>query len=99
MFSVDIYSVQMTDILLFPVKESFRIRVSFDDRYGMYFSVSFSARAEITFPSDDRELLMNLASSSRMSTELDFLTLSEPARSIRESVEFMYSVEEIFWVT
>ena len=53
----------------------------------------------MTFPREEREVLINLASSRRRSTELDFLTLSEPARSMRERVEDMYSVVEIFWVT
>ena len=61
MFYVDIYNVQITDILLFPVKESFRIRVNFDVRYGINLSVSFYARAAITFPKEDREVLMNFA--------------------------------------
>ena len=65
----------------------------------MNFSESFSARAAMTFPREEREVLMNLASSSLTSTELDFLTLSEPARSMSERVEDMYSVLEIFCVT
>lgn len=39
---------------------------------------------------------MNLAYSNRFSAELDFLMRSDPARSIRESVDDMYSVGDIF---
>jgi len=53
--------VHITDILLFPVKESFKILVNFDERYGTYLSVLFSAKADITFPNEDKEVLMNLA--------------------------------------
>jgi len=44
----------------------------------------------MTFPREDKEVLINLASSRRRSAEFDFLTLSEPARSIRDRVEDMY---------
>lgn len=50
----------------------------------------------MTFPREEREVLMNLASSRRRSAELDFFTLSDPARSIRERVDDMYSVLDIF---
>ena len=86
----------MTDILLFPVKESFRILVSFEFLYGINFYESFSAKAAITFPNEDNEVLINFASSSLTSTEFDFLTLSDPAKSISESVEDIYSVLDIF---
>lgn len=98
-FSSDISSVQITDILLRPVKESLRILVSFDDRYGTNLSELFYASAEMTFPRELKEVLMNLASSRRRSTELDFLTLSEPAKSIKDKVDDRYSVLDIFCVT
>ena len=50
----------------------------------------------MTLPSEEREVFMNFASSNRKSAELDFLILSEPARSIRERVDEIYSVLEIF---
>jgi len=62
----------------------------------MNLSVLFSASEEITLPKAESEELMNLASSRRWSTELDFLILSEPARSIKFKVDDMYSVWEIF---
>lgn len=64
----------MTDILLRPVSESFRILVNLEERYGTNLSELFSAKAEMTFPSEDNEVLINLASSRRTSTEFDFLT-------------------------
>lgn len=88
--------MQITDILLLPVSESLRILVNFDERYGTNLSELFSASAEMTLPREEREVLMNFASSRRMSTEFVFLTLSEPAKSMRERVEERYSVLEIF---
>lgn len=44
----------------------------------------------MTFPNEESEVLMNLAQSRRKSTELDFLTLSLPAKSIKERVDDMY---------
>ena len=44
----------------------------------------------MTFPNDESEVLINLASSNLKSTELDFLTLSLPARSIKDNVDEMY---------
>lgn len=56
----------------------------------------FSASDEITFPNADNEELINLASSKRWSTEFDFFTLYEPARSIKFNVDDMYYVCDIF---
>lgn len=98
-FSSEIYKVHITDILLLPVRESFSIRVNFDDRYGTNFSELFSANADITFPREDKDVLINFASSNLRSTEFDFLTLSEPAKSIKDKVDETYSVFDIFWVT
>ena len=53
----------------------------------------------MTFPREDKEVLINFASSSLRSTEFDFLTLSEPAKSIKDKVDETYSVFDIFWVT
>lgn len=87
----------MTAILLLPVKEFFNIRVNFDDRQGIYLSESFIASSDMTFPNADKEVLMNLAYFKRRSlnnykkyVELVFLTLSEPARSIKDKVEETY---------
>jgi hypothetical protein len=59
----------------------------------------FSAKAEITLPKEDNEVLINFASSNLRSTEFDFFTLSEPAKSINDRVELIYYVLDIFWVT
>lgn len=41
----------------------------------------------MTLPREEREVLMNFASSSRRSAEFDFLILSEPAKSMRDKVD------------
>ena len=59
----------------------------------------FYASEDMTFPNEDNEELINLASSKRWSTELDFFILYDPAKSIKFKVEDMYSVLDIFWET
>ena len=44
----------------------------------------------MTLPKAEREELINFASSNLWSTELDFFTRSEPAKSIRLRVDDMY---------
>ena len=70
--------------------ELLRIRVSFEERYGINLYELFSARPEITLPSADNEVFINLAYYNLMPVELDFFTLSLPAKSIIEKLEDIY---------
>ena len=54
------------------------------------FYALFSAKAEMTFPKEDKEVFINLASSNLKSAEFDFFTLYEPAKSINDKVELIY---------
>ncbi len=56
----------------------------------MNFYILFYANPEITLPRALKEVLINLASSSLSSVLLDFLILSEPARSIKDILDDMY---------
>lgn len=60
-------------------------------------SESLAESYEMTLPKADNEVLINLASSSLTSIELVFFTLSEPAKSIKERVECIYSFNDIFF--
>lgn len=90
MFSYDVYTVHITDTLLRPNKEFLSILVNFDERYGMYFYTLFYANPLITLPRADKEVLINLAYYNLKPVLLDFLTLSEPAKSINENVDDIY---------
>lgn len=61
-----------------------------DDRYGINLYESFIASSEMTLPNADNDVLINLAYYNRKSIELVFLTRSEPAKSMSESVDDMY---------
>uniref|UniRef100_A0A182J2R4 Uncharacterized protein n=1 Tax=Anopheles atroparvus TaxID=41427 RepID=A0A182J2R4_ANOAO len=77
---------QMTMVVrALPPSDSCRMRVSFESRYGMCVLLP-SARAEITLPSADSDLLMFFASSSTVPSAPVFDTFSEPARSTRYSL-------------
>ena len=65
----------MTDTLLFPNNEFFKILVNLDERYGINLSALFYARPDITLPRADNEVLINLAYSNLIPVELDFFTL------------------------
>ena len=78
---------QATSIIVFelPPRDSCRIRVSFELRYGMCGLPS--DRAEITRQSVESDALIFFASSSVSPLEPVFETFSEPARSATLSLE------------
>lgn len=87
----------MTATRLFPERLFLRMRVNFEDRYGMNLS-SFYASPAMTFPSADNDVLMNLAYYSLRPVEFDFLTLYDPAKSISEKFDERYCDPFIFCV-
>ena len=66
----------MTETLLLPVSEFFNILVNFDERYGINLSESFIANSDITLPSAESELLINLAYFNLKSLNISPITLS-----------------------
>lgn len=70
----------------------------------MNLSESLAANSDMTLPKAESEALMNLASSSLISLhyqhfyiEFVFFTLSEPAKSMSDRVECIYSELDIFF--
>lgn len=57
----------------FPPKDSCKIRVNFESRYGMWVFLS-SAKADITFPKADKDLLIFFASSKTVPSAPVLLT-------------------------
>jgi len=76
-------------VFVFPPRESFNKRVSFESLYGTNEPILFlSLRILIQFPSDSKLLLM-LAPSTILCPLLEVeAALSLPARSMRDNLEY-----------
>lgn len=72
-------TVAIIDVLVRPPRESWRILVSLDSRYGIWGALS--TRAVITLPSVSRDWLIFPASRALLSTAPDRPMFSLPARS------------------
>jgi hypothetical protein len=100
MFNYEGEIFAMITVLLFPPRESLRMKVNFESLYGMcLFLPSDTSTSElITFPKADNDLLMAPASFKRSPTVLATFYRSEPARSIiwkRDCLTFQTPVADL----
>ena len=75
-------------VLLFPPKLSYKIRVSFEFLYGI--NELPSVNAFITFPKQDNDWLIFLASSRTSPSAPVLLIFSDPAKSTKNSFPVLH---------
>ena len=81
-----------------PPRDSCRILVSLESRYGMKAFFDFcSVRALMTLPSAESDLLIILASSKVEPLASVFSTFSEPARSQQNNFPYFYVSVFVFF--
>lgn len=76
----------INEVLLFPPRESYKSLVNLESRKGTKLPLE-SDKECMHFPRTLSELLIERASCSLSPVALDFLTLSEPAKSTKYKTE------------